>query len=69
MPITGMRTARAACHAMRTATGRIAGPGQPAGAEAEPRPARLDVDRQAEQGVDAGERVGAGLLGRAREDA
>ena len=43
------------------------GPGEPAGAEAEPRPPRLDVDREAEQRVDAGERVGARLLGGAGE--
>ena len=29
MPMTGMRTARAACHAMRTAIGRMAGPESP----------------------------------------
>ena len=29
IPITGIRTARAACHAIRTATGRIAGPERP----------------------------------------
>ena len=62
------RTARAACQAMRTAIGRMAGPGEAAGAEGQPRPARLDVDRQAEQRVDAGERVGARLLADARED-
>ena len=42
--------------------------GEPAGAEAEPRPARLHVDREAEQRVDAGQRVGPRLLGGAGED-
>ena len=46
-PITGIFTARAACQAMRTATGRMAGPERPAGAEGELRAARLDVDGEA----------------------
>ena len=43
------------------------GAGEAAGAEGRARPARLDVDREAQQRVDAGERVGARLLARPRE--
>ena len=68
MPITGMRTARAACQVMRTATGRMAGPERPPVPKASRGWRRLDVDREAEEGVDAGEGVGPGLLGRPRED-
>ena len=43
--------------------------GEAAGPEAEPRRVGVEVDRHADEGVDRAQRVGAGRLDRARDDA